>query len=313
MAETKPLSGGFVSLERVPMKRLFNNRPVIAALVVPGLLIMVFAMIIPIGFSVYYSLTNWSGIGDFQWVGFANYVEILTADPTFWRSLANVGILILVTVFLQNTAAFALAALLARLTPRWSRFFRTIYFIPAVLSVVVITALWGNIMNPTFGILNKFLSLFTTDPVTTSWLGKPATALGSVVWIIVWQGFGWALLFFYSALMTLPVELEEAAKIDGAGRWMTYTRVILPYLFPVISAIIVIDVISSLKQMEIIFLSTGGGPGDLTQFTAVYLYQKAFVASQYGYGNGLSILFVVVAVGLTLLVQRIFRTEGELA
>jgi raffinose/stachyose/melibiose transport system permease protein len=109
------------------------------------------------------------------------------------------------------------------------------------------------------------------------------------------------------------VELEEAAKIDGAGRWMTYTRVILPYLFPIISAIIVIDVISSLKQMEIIFLSTGGGPGDLTQFTAVYLYQKAFVASQYGYGNGLSILFVIVAVGLTLMVQRVFRTEGEVA
>jgi len=295
------------------MKRLFNNKPVIAALVLPGILVMVFAMIIPIGFSVYYSLTNWAGIGAFKWVGFDNYVEILTSDSTFWRSLTNVAILIVVTVFLQNPVAFALAALLARIKPRWSRFFRTIYFIPAVLSVVVITALWTNIMNPSFGILNKFLSLFSTDPVTTSWLGKPATALGSVIWIIVWQGFGWALLFFYSGLMTVPAELEEAAKIDGAGWWMTYTRVILPYLFPIISAVVVIDVISSLKQMEIIFLSTGGGPGDLTQFTAVYLYQKAFVASQYGYGNGLSILFVIVAVGLTLVVQRLFRTEGEVA
>jgi raffinose/stachyose/melibiose transport system permease protein len=293
------------------MKRLFNNRPVIAALVLPGIAIMVFAMIIPIGFSVYYSLTDWSGIGPFKWVGLDNYTEILTSDSTFWRSLSNVGVLILVTVFVQNPVAFALAALLSRIKPRWSRFFRTIYFIPAVLSVVVIAALWVNIMNPTFGILNKSLSLFSSAPVTTSWLGKPATALGSEIWIIVWQGFGWALLFFYSGLMTLPVELEEAAKIDGAGWWMTYTRVILPYLFPIISAVIVIDVISSLKQMEIIFLTTGGGPGDLTQFTAVYLYQKAFVAGQYGYGNGLSILFVVVAVGLTLVVQRIFRTEGE--
>jgi len=295
------------------MKRLFNNKPVIAALVLPGILVMVFAMIIPIGFSVYYSLTNWSGIGDFKWVGFDNYTEILSSDSTFWRSLTNVAILIVVTILIQNPVAFALAALLARIKPRWSRFFRTIYFVPAVLSVVVITALWGNIMNPSFGILNKFLSLFTSDPVTTSWLGKPATALGSVIWIITWQGFGWALLFFYSGLMTVPIEMEEAAKIDGAGWWMTYTRVILPYLFPIISAVVVIDVISSLKQMEIIFLSTGGGPGDLTQFTAVYLYQKAFVASQYGYGNGLSILFVIVAVGLTLIVQRIFRTEGEVA
>jgi raffinose/stachyose/melibiose transport system permease protein len=111
--------------------------------------------------------------------------------------------------------------------------------------------------------------------------------------------------------MTVPVELEEAATIDGANRWTTFTKVILPVMFPVISAVVVIDVISSMKQMELIFLSTGGGPGDLTQFTAVYLYQKAFVASQYGYGNALSVLFVVVAVGITLVVQRFFRTEGE--
>jgi raffinose/stachyose/melibiose transport system permease protein len=292
------------------MKNLFNNRPVIAALVLPGIFVMVFAMIIPIGFSLYYSLTDWAGIGKYHMVGVQNYLDILFSDGTFWRSLFNVLVLIVVTVFIQNPIAFALAALLAHVSHKWSRFFRTIYFIPAVLSVVVVTALWSNIMNPSFGILNKFLALFTGQPVMISWLGKPATALGSVIWIIIWQGFGWALLFYYTGLMTVPAELEEAAKIDGAGRWMTYTRVILPFLFPIISAVIVIDVISSLKQMELIFLSTGGGPGDLTQFTAVYLYQKAFVASQYGYGNGLSILFVVVAVGLTLIVQRLFKTEG---
>lgn len=291
------------------MKRLFNNKPVVAALVLPGVAVMVFAMIIPIGFSLYYSFTDWAGIGAHKMIGWRNYVEILTLDSTFWRSLTNVFALIAVTVFLQNPVAFALAAVLAHLSRRWSRFFRTVYFIPAVLSVVVITALWSHIMNPSFGILNKFLSLFTSEPVMISWLGRPATALGSVIWIMIWQGFGWALLFFYTGLMTVPAELEEAAKIDGAGRWSTYTRVVIPYMFPVISAVLVIDVISSLKQMEIVFLSTGGGPGDLTQFTAVYLYQKAFVASQYGYGNGLSILFVLVAVGLTLVVQRLLRSE----
>ncbi len=293
------------------MKKLFNNRAVTAALVVPGIAVMVFAMIIPIGFSLYYSLTDWAGIGTFHMVGTQNYLEILTQDSTFWRSLGNVGILIFITVFIQNPLAFILAAVLAKVSTRLSRWLRTLYFIPAVLSVVVVTALWVNIMNPSFGILNKVLSLFTGMPVMTSWLGNPATALGAVIWIIVWQGFGWALLFFYTGLMTVPVEIQEAAIIDGANRWTTYTRVVLPIMFPIISAVVVIDVISSMKQMELIFLSTGGGPGDLTQFTAVYLYQKAFVASQYGYGNALSILFVVVSVGLTLIVQRFFRTEGE--
>jgi raffinose/stachyose/melibiose transport system permease protein len=295
------------------MKRLFNNRPVITALVLPGLLVMVFAMIIPIGFSVYFSLTDWAGIGEYQNIGLANYLEILTADGTFYRSLLNVGLLIVITVFVQNPVAFALAAVLAHISQRASRFFRTVYFIPAVLSVVVICALWMNIMNPSFGILNKFLSLFSAEPVRQAWLAKPATAIWSVIWIITWQGFGWALLFYYSGLMTVPKELEEAAVVDGAGWLRTYANVVLPYMMPVISAVVVIDVISSMKQMEMIFLSTGGGPGDLTQFTAVYLYQKAFVASQYGYGNALSILFVIVSVGITLLVQRLFRTEGELA
>jgi len=295
------------------MKNLFHNRAVTAALVLPGIAVLVFAIVIPIGFSVYYSLTDWTGIGAYHVVGAANFTEILTQDGTFWRSLPNVGILILVTVFIQNPLAFMLAALLSKVPPRWSRVLRTIYFIPAVLSLVVVTALWVNIMNPSFGILNKVLSLFSGMPVMTSWLGKPATALGAVIWIIVWQGFGWALLFYYTGLMTVPAELEEAAKIDGASRWATYTRVVLPAMFPVISAVVVIDVISSMKQMEMIFLSTGGGPGDLTQFTAVYLYQKAFVAGQYGYGNALSVLFVVVSVGLTLIVQRLFKSEGEIS
>jgi raffinose/stachyose/melibiose transport system permease protein len=109
----------------------------------------------------------------------------------------------------------------------------------------------------------------------------------------------------------VPKEIEEAALIDGANWRQTYTKVIIPYLFPVISAVIVIGVISCLKQMEVIFLSTEGGPGQITQFVAVYLYQKAFVAGQYGYGNALSVLFVVIAVGLTVLVQRLLKTEPD--
>jgi raffinose/stachyose/melibiose transport system permease protein len=140
-----------------------------------------------------------------------------------------------------------------------------------------------------------------------SWLSDPHTALWAVLWIIVWQGFGWALLFYYAGLMTVPREIEEAARIDGASWLQTYTRVVIPYLAPVISAVIVIDVVSSMKQMELIYLSTAGGPGQLTQFLGVYLYQKAFVAGEYGYGNALSVLFVIVSVALTLIVQRVLR------
>jgi raffinose/stachyose/melibiose transport system permease protein len=293
------------------MKGLFSNKLVVAALVLPAMATIVFALVVPIGFSVYFSLTDWAGFGSYSMIGLQNYQEILSADPTFWRSLLNALVLMLVTIFIQNPVAFVLAAVLSHIGERISRTLRTLYFVPAVLSLVVITKMWVSIFNPTYGILNKLLALVGLKSLAVSWLSNPHTALGSVIWIIIWQGFGWALLFYYTGLMTVPKEIEEAARVDGAGWLQTYSRIIIPYLFPVISAVIVIDVISSLKQMEMIYLSTEGGPGTLTQFIAVYLYQKAFVAGQYGYGNALSVLFVIVAVALTLVVQRALRTSGD--
>jgi len=280
--------------------------------VLPGLLVIIFSLVVPIGFSAYYSFTDWAGFGKFHAVGLRNYRDILLTDPVFWRSLMNALILMVVTIFIQNPAAFALSAVLAHITERRSRFFRTIYFIPAVLSLVVVAKLWVSLFNPTYGIIDKLLVAIGLKAIAVSWLSDPRTALGAVIWIIIWQGFGWALLFYYTGLMTVPREIEEATRVDGAGWLQAYLRVIIPFMFPVISAVLVIDVISCLKQMEMIFLSTEGGPGMLTQFVSVYLYQKAFSAGQYGYGNALSVLFVVVAVGLTLVVQRVLRRNDTM-
>jgi raffinose/stachyose/melibiose transport system permease protein len=281
----------------------------IACLIVPGLAVLAFSIAVPLGFSVYFSFTDSAGFGDYQQVGLDNYRAILTDDPVFWRSLLNVLWLIGVTIFVQNPLAFVLAAVLSRLTARLSRVLRTIYFVPAALSLVIVAKLWVDVLNPTYGVLNKLLRAVGLDAIAMSWLTDPRTALWAVIWIIVWQGFGWALLFFYAGLVTVPREIEEAARIDGAGWFALYRRIIIPYLSPVIAVVVVIDVISSMKQMELIYLSTAGGPGQLTQFLGVYLYQKAFVAGEYGYGNAVSMLFVVVAVGLTLVVQRVLRSR----
>jgi raffinose/stachyose/melibiose transport system permease protein len=219
----------------------------------------------------------------------------------------NVLVLIAMTIFVQNPIAFALAAVLSRLSARASRLLRTAYFVPAVLSVVIVAKLWVDVLNPTFGVLDKLLRAVGLDALAVAWLSNPHTSLAAVIWIILWQGFGWALLFYYAALMTVPRDLEEAARVDGATAWQTYRFIVIPHLAPVIATVIVMDVISSMKQMELIYLTTEGGPGDLTQFLGVYLYQKAFVAGEYGYGCALSVVFVVISAGLTLAVQRGMR------
>jgi raffinose/stachyose/melibiose transport system permease protein len=284
-----------------------RSRAAIAGLVIPGLAVLAFSLVVPLGFSVYFSLTDSAGFGDYQGVGLDNYRAILTDDPVFWRALRNVVLLIAVTVFVQNPIAFALAAVLSRLSARTSRVLRTVYFVPAVLSLVVVARLWVDMFNPTFGALDRLLRAIGLDALAVSWLSDPRTAIAAVIWIIVWQGFGWALLFYYAALMTVPRELEDAARVDGATGLALYRHVIIPYIAPVIATVIVNDVISAMKQMELIYLTTAGGPGQLTQFLGVYLYQKAFVAGEYGYGNALSVVFVAVSLALTLVAHRGMR------
>ncbi|MDR1175942.1 MAG: sugar ABC transporter permease [Treponema sp.] len=292
------------------MKSLFSNKKTIAVLVLPGLVIMLFAIAIPLVISLILSFVQWAGFGTIKFIGIGNYSRLLR-DKTFWRSLFNVSLLIIVTVFFQNTFAFFIASLLTKLSERRSQILRTIYFIPATLSLVVVTKLWVNIFHPTYGMLNKLIRFLGPQYFEIAWLGNTKTAIWAVIWIMIWQGFGWALLFFYGGLMTVPRELEEAALVDGANRLQVHLRVILPYMLPVIQSIIIIDVVSSLKQMEMVYLSTEGAPGGTTQFLAVYLYQRAFKYGEYGYGNAISVLFVLIAVLMTLLIQRVFRKSIE--
>lgn len=288
------------------MNSLFSNKKVIAVLVLPGLLVMLFAIAIPLVISLGLSFVKWGGFGRMRFIGIENYARLIV-DATFWRSLYNVVLLILVTVFVQNVAAFIVASILTKISEGTSRILRTIYFIPATLSLVVVTRLWVSIFHPTYGAFNKILHLVGLGELSRAWLGEPATAIWAVIWIMIWQGFGWALLFFYGGLMTVPKELEEAAIVDGANKRQLYSNVVLPYMMPVLQSIIIIDVISSLKQMEMIYLSTEGGPGNSTQFIALYLYQRAFKYSEYGYGNAISVLFVIIAVAMTVAIQRMFK------
>ncbi|MDR0655988.1 MAG: sugar ABC transporter permease [Treponema sp.] len=292
------------------MKSLFSNKKTIAVLVLPGLVIMLFAIAIPLVISLILSFVQWAGFGTIKFIGIGNYSRLLR-DKTFWRSLYNVSLLIIITIFFQNTFAFFIASLLTKLSEKRSQILRTIYFIPATLSLVVVTKLWVNIFHPTYGMLNKLIRFLGPQYFEIAWLGNTKTAIWAVIWIMIWQGFGWALLFFYGGLMTVPRELEEAALVDGANRLQVHLRVILPYMIPVIQSIIIIDVVSSLKQMEMVYLSTEGAPGGTTQFLAVYLYQRAFKYGEYGYGNAISVLFVLIAVLMTLLIQRVFRKSIE--
>jgi raffinose/stachyose/melibiose transport system permease protein len=202
-----------------------------------------------------------------------------------------------------------MAALLDRMQGRAEGFFRTVYFLPNVISVVIIAYLWKFIYNPNFGLLNNIIKIFGGK--STNWLGS-GNAIWSVLIVLIWHGFGWGMLIYYTGIKNIDPVLYEAASIDGANNKATFLKITLPLMKPVIQVNVTLAIITALKQMETVYLLTNGGPGNETQFMANYLYKQAFSSFRYGYGNAISVVFVAICILATQVLNVVFRErEGK--
>lgn len=286
------------------VKKLYSNKLVITSLVLPGILLFVFAILAPICLSVYYSFTDYSGMGALNFIGIENY-KTLMKDETFFIALRNSLFLAIGFICIQHPLAIIVAAVLDKLSGKGEGFFRCVYFIPNVISVAVIAYLWKFIYNPDFGLLNNILKIFgVTEKI--NWFSVDR-AIWSVLIVLIWHGFGWGMLIYYSGIKNIDPVLYEAAAIDGATQIQTFLRITLPLMKPVIQVNVTMAVISALKQMETVYLLTNGGPGNATQFTATYLYQQAFKAFKYGYGNAISVIFIIICLIATVVLNKIFE------
>lgn len=293
------------------MHKVLSNKTAIFLFVAPGVILFILTFLAPIILSGYYSFTDTLGPGtNVTMVGFDNYKNLLLHDERFWISLRNAILLGLGFIVIQHPICILFAIWLDRIGGKAEKIFRTIFFIPCVISVVVISKMWLSVLDPTFGIFNKVLDMVGLSSWQHVWLGETSTALGSMLFILIWAGFGWGLLFYYAGIKGIPEDLYEAAKLDGASGFKLHLRITVPLLSPVIAVQVTLAMITALKQMEMVFLTTNGGPGDSTQFLAVYLYNKAFSASQYGYANAISILFVVVCLLFTYLSNKLIRSDA---
>lgn len=288
------------------MKKLYSNKWVIFSLVLPGILVFIFAILAPICLSVYYGFTDYSGMGEAQFIGLENYKNLLH-DSSFGRALLNSLLLAIGFICIQHPLAIVTAAILDKLGGRAEGFFRCVYFIPNVISVAVIAYLWKFIYNPDFGLLNNILKAFGYEG-KINWF-SPQMAIWSVLIVLIWHGFGWGMLIYYTGIKNIDPVLYEAASIDGADWKTTFFRITLPLMKPVIQINVTMAIISALKQMETVYLLTGGGPGDATQFAANYLYQQAFKAFKYGYGNAIGVVFILICILVTVVLNRIFRNK----
>lgn len=290
------------------MRKAYSNKFVILSLVLPGILTFLFAILAPICLSIYYALTDFTGLGSYSFIGIENFKR-LVGDEVFWLSLRDSLLLAAGFILIQHPLAIITAALLDRMGKHAEGFFRCVYFLPNVISVAIIAYLWKFIYNPNFGLLNNVIKVFGGKG-DVNWLGT-GTAIWAVLIVLIWHGFGWGMLIYYTGIKNIDPTLYEAAAIDGADNKKVFLRITLPLMKPVIQVNVTLAVITALKQMETVYLLTNGGPGNETQFMANYLYKQAFSSFQYGYGNSISVAFVSICIITTIILNRIFKEKAE--
>lgn len=292
------------------MGTLLKDKKTIFILVFPGLALFTFAVFLPIILSLYFGMTKWAGIGTPVFIGLNNFKTLLFHDSTFWMSLRNALILGLALIFIQHPICMLFALIIDHIGGVGEKVFRAIFFIPCVISVVVTSKMWVQIYNSQYGLLNKALDLLHLGFLKQEWLGNPKLVLGSVIVIIMWQGFGMGMLIYYAGIKGISEDIYEAARIDGAGGFKLFSKITFPLLRPVIRINVTLAMISAFKAMETIYLTTNGGPGNSSQFLANYLYIKAFNSYQYGYGNAISVLFVFICILVTVLLNKILKRNA---
>ena len=250
--------------------------------------------------TVVVSFTDWDGMTDvFHFVALKNYIKMFK-DHVFWTSVVNNLIFFVGTVFIQALLGFVLAVLLKKKLPG-SNVFKAIYFMPIAMATSIITAIFRIIMDPTNGALNQFLRAIHLNGFAVNWLGDPKIALVSVIIVNIFQWMGFSMITYYAGLMSLPDDVYEAAKIDGAGFWRTTFSVTLPMLKGTTNVLIILGIVGSLKTFDIVKLLTGGGPGRSTTVMNTYLYEKAFKDFNAGGAASIGVASLISAMVMSFL------------
>ncbi|MDO3413283.1 sugar ABC transporter permease [Saccharibacillus sp. CPCC 101409] len=289
------------------MQTLKGSRLAIFLGLLPALVIYIGIAIVPIGLSLYYSLMNWNGIGSMTFAGLNNYTRILS-DDTFWLSVKN-NIVIMATGLLGQIPLGLLLALLLNRGLKGSGIFRTIGFMPVVISSVMVSLIWGMIYNTEYGMLNNLLGLFGLGDWSQNWLGDSKWSMWSISVAYIWQNCGLYMVIFLAALQNIPQEVNEAAELDGATGLKRILSITIPMIRGTIMVAVVLSISNSFRVFDLIQILTGGGPAHQTEVMTIYMYNNAFINMRYGYGSAVSILILLFSLIVITIINRIGREK----
>jgi multiple sugar transport system permease protein/raffinose/stachyose/melibiose transport system permease protein len=300
------------ALRRGPGAKRLRRALIGYGFMLPALLLIGLFTLLPFVQGVVLSFQSWDGVGATAFVGLSNYQRVF-ADNIFWASMVNVAKFGLIGFLLGNALSLALAVAV-NANPIGRTFYRIVYYLPGVFSVVVIGMMFQWILQPTVGILNRALGSLGLEALKHNWLANPATALPAVAGVYVWYHWGFGFLLFLAGLQGVPRELYEAASIDGAGAWERFRYVTWPQLIPVTTIVSILTMLAALQIFGTVQVLTNGGPGYHTEVPTLRIYKEAFDFQRFGVAASMSVVFGSILICLSVVqiwVSRRFGSEAD--
>lgn len=283
---------------RTPGGRVTPYLYILPVVIISGVLIY-----FSIGFNLWASLTDWNGLTRMNFIGIENYATLLQ-DRTFWTALRNTLVFMIATVAIQ-AALGLLVAVIAKERLPGSNFFKALFFLPIAMAPAIIATVFRYMLEANFGSLNetlRALGLLGQGEVI-EWLGRDL-GVWSIIIINVFQWMGFSMMIYFAGLMSIPEEMYEAATLDGAGWWRRLWSITIPSLRGTTNVLIILGIVGALKTFDIVWLTTGGGPGDSTQFLTTFLYQERS-NREAGYASAIGMVILVIAFVLSLIQLRV--------
>ncbi|EIF14575.1 MULTISPECIES: carbohydrate ABC transporter permease [Bacillus] len=288
-----------------------RNRFIPYLFLAPALIFLLFVYI-PIIENVFFSLFEWSSFQpEKTFIGLKNYIDLFH-DPVFFTALRNNVLYAVISLICQVGGGLILAAVLEdRLVRKWSPFFRTVFFLPVVISMTVIALLFDFIYNPEIGLLNQLLEAVGLDELTRAWLGDENTAMLSVIFVSQWQSVGYIAMLYIVSIQSIPAELYESAQLDGAGKIQQFFHITVPQTKEMSFVAVVMTLTGAFTVFNEPYILTGGGPGNASEVLSTFLYKSAFTKDMMGYASAIATVVLLLTLALSLIQMKFFKTGKE--
>lgn len=260
--------------------------------------------IVPAIRGVYLSLTDWDLLGKASFIGIENYKNLMV-DEEFWDAMLVTVKYVFWNIPVQTILALAIAMVMDRVVS--NSLFRGVILVPWLLPNVIVALLWLWLLDPAVGVLNSVVQSWGWEPI--NFLTSTKLALPSIAGINIWRHMGYTALIVFAGLQGIPKEVEEAAKIDGASSWTRFTRIILPYLRPVLAFVIITSVIGSFQIFDTIAVTTKGGPITATYVIYLYIFRNGFEQYRMGYAIAASMVLFLILLGVSFIQMKFMRAS----